>query len=49
MKCSTDCTDSLNVAVTVVFVGTPSAFGAGVSLVTVGGKFALVVKTTSTQ
>ena len=40
---------SLNVAVTVVFVGTPSAFGAGVSLATVGGKFALVAKTTSTQ
>ena len=43
------CTDSLNVAVTVVFVGTPSAFGAGVSPATVGGKLALVVKTTSTQ
>jgi hypothetical protein len=33
----TDCTASLKVAVTVVFVGTRIAFGAGVSAVTAGG------------
>jgi hypothetical protein len=46
-----DWIDSLKVAVTVVAVETPDAFGAGVSAVTVGGvvSVAVVLYTTSTQ